>query len=125
MRPPLVMPRPEEEGGEDALRQGNALGVQRHVHPPEGAVHAHAAAAVRVVVIVGRREARRLEEDPDAGTEVVHEAGGVVDEVDGGGVGVDADESALVQAAPNLQEEERSGEDHGLGVGGGSSATHY
>ena len=124
MRLPLVMPRPEEEDGGDALRQGHALGVQRHVDPPEGAVPAHAAAAVRVVVGVGRREAGRLEEDADAGAEVVREAGGVVDEVDGGGVGVDADEGALVQAAPDLEEEERRGEDHGLGVGGGSSAAH-
>ena len=73
---------------------------------------------------VGRREAGRLEEDADACAEVVREAGGVVDEVDGGGVGVDADEGALVEAAPHLQQEERRGEDHGFGVGRGRSGTH-
>ena len=47
----------------------------------------------------------RLEDDADACAEVVHEAGGVVDEVDGGGVGVDADKGALVEAPPHLQQQ--------------------
>ena len=35
MRPPLMMPRPDEGGGGHELRQGHALGVERHVDPPE------------------------------------------------------------------------------------------
>ena len=50
MRPPLVVPRPHEGDGGDALSQGDLLGVERHVDPPEGPVAAHA-------VLLGRREA--------------------------------------------------------------------
>ena len=38
----LVMPGPQEDGSGGALRERHALGVERHVHPTEGAVPAHA-----------------------------------------------------------------------------------
>lgn len=96
------------------MRHGHVLRAERNVDPPEG-VAGHAG--------VGGRggEARRLEEDAHTGAEVMHKAGRVVDQVDGGGVGVDAHEGALVQAAPHLEEEERSGEEHTFGARGGRS----